>query len=185
MCNLDIEPASQIERRSLVRHRLPQLTEDSLASTYSLTLSSDSSALPSNRIYGSSLPQALSSGSSAFASNELFGSSRPKTLSGDSSALGSNQLFGSSLPQLQARLVTLTHLSAESSALPRQQSPGLGGHAFSVNSSLEEPVAEMKLGATEERETTKEKQLDFFSLAQRKEMSPKEKRKQFFTFVMN
>ena len=43
----------------------------------------------------------------------------------------------------------------------------------------------MKLGATEGRETTKEEQPDFFSLAQTKEMSPKEKRKQFFTFVMN
>jgi hypothetical protein len=82
-------------------------------------------------------------------------------------------------------LVTLAHLSAESSALPRQQSPGLGGHAFSVNSILEEPVAEMKLGATEERETTEEEQPDFFSLAQTNEMSPKEKRKQLFTFVMN
>ena len=109
------------------------------------------------------------------------------TLSGDSSALGSNQLFGSSLSQSQARLVTPKHLSAsaESSALPRQQSAGSGGHAFSVKSSLEEPVAEMKLGATEGRETTKEEQPDFFSLAQTKEMSPKEKRKQFFTFVMN
>jgi hypothetical protein len=82
-------------------------------------------------------------------------------------------------------LVTLTHLSAESSALPRQQSPGLGGHAFSVNSSLKEPVAGMKLGATEEREKTKEEQPDFFSFAQRKGISPQEKRKQFFTFVMN
>jgi hypothetical protein len=77
-------------------------------------------------------------------------------------------------------LVTLTHLSAESSALPRQQSSGLGGHAFSVKSSLEEPVAEMKLGATEEREKTKEKQPDFFSFAQRKGISLKYKRKQFF-----
>jgi hypothetical protein len=79
-------------------------------------------------------------------------------------------------------LVTLAHLSAESSALPRQQSPGLGGggHAFSVKSSLEEQVAEMKLGATEEREKTKEEQPDFFSFSQRKGISLKEKRKQFF-----
>jgi hypothetical protein len=101
-------------------------------------------------------------------------------MSSDSSALGSNQLFGSSLPQLQARLVTLAHPSAESSALPRQQSAGSGGHAFLVKSSLEEPVAGMKLGATEEREKTKEKQPDFFSFAQRKGISLKEKRKQFF-----
>ena len=84
------------------------------------------------------------------------------------------------LPQLQARLVTLAHPSAESSALPRQQSAGSGGHAFLVKSSLEEPVAGMKLGATEKREKTKEKQLDFFSFAQRKGISLKDKRKQFF-----
>ncbi|CAB4021019.1 Hypothetical predicted protein, partial [Paramuricea clavata] len=163
-------------RRSLVGHRLPQLNEKALASTFSLTLSSDSSALPSNRFYGSSLPQTLSSGSSAFAINGLFGSSRHTTLSSDSSALGSNQLFGSSLPQSQARLVTLTHHSAESSVLPRQQSAGSGGHdTFSVKSSLEEPVARMKLGATEEREKSKEEEPDFFSLAQRKGISPKEK----------
>jgi hypothetical protein len=43
----------------------------------------------------------------------------------------------------------------------------------------------MKLGATEEREKTKEEQPDFFSFAQRKGISPQEERKQFFTFVMN
>ena len=60
------------------------------------TMSSYSSTLSSNQLFGSSDPAPQPRTFSRFSSDGLFRASLPQTMSSDSSTLYSNQLFGSS-----------------------------------------------------------------------------------------